>query len=67
MFLSMNWIGDFVDLSGLDKKALIKNFTLSTAEVEDNLLLQAISLIVRYIVRVSVEARHRCAMIKALD
>ena len=35
MFLSMNWIGDFVDLGGLDKKALIKNFTLSTAEVED--------------------------------
>jgi len=31
----MNWIGDFVDLSGLDKVALIKNFTLSTAEVED--------------------------------
>lgn len=35
MFLSMNWIGDFVDLSGLDRKALIRNFTLSTAEVED--------------------------------
>lgn len=35
MFLSMNWIGDFVDLSGLDKVALIRNFTLSTAEVED--------------------------------
>ena len=35
MFLSMNWIGDFVDLSGLDKKTLIRNFTLSTAEVED--------------------------------
>ncbi len=31
----MNWISDFVDLSGLDKVALIKNFTLSTAEVED--------------------------------
>ena len=31
----MNWIGDFVDLSGLDKRALIHNFTLSTAEVED--------------------------------
>ena len=31
----MNWIGDFVDLSGLDKKSLIHNFTLSTAEVED--------------------------------
>ena len=35
MFLSMNWIGDFVDFSGLDRKALIHNFTLSTAEVED--------------------------------
>ena len=35
MFLSMNWIGEFVDLSGLDKKTLIHNFTLSTAEVED--------------------------------
>ncbi len=35
MFLSMNWIGDFVDLSGYDKKTLIHNFTLSTAEVED--------------------------------
>ena len=35
MFLSMNWISDFVDLSGLDKKALIHRFTLSTAEVED--------------------------------
>ncbi len=31
----MNWISDFVDLSGLDKKAHIRNFTLSTAEVED--------------------------------
>ena len=35
MYLSMNWIGDFVDFSGLDKKSLIHNFTLSTAEVED--------------------------------
>ena len=35
MLISMNWIGDFVDLSGLDKKALIHRFTLSTAEVED--------------------------------
>lgn len=35
MLLSMNWIGDFVDFSGLDKKSLIHNFTLSTAEVED--------------------------------
>ena len=35
MLLSMNWIGDYVDLSGLDKKALIGRFTLSCAEVED--------------------------------
>ena len=35
MILSMNWIGDFVDLTGLDKKALIHRFTLSTAEVEE--------------------------------
>ncbi len=38
MILSMNWIGDFVDLSGLDKAALIHRFTLSTAEVEDILV-----------------------------
>ncbi len=31
----MNWIGDFVDLSGLDLEALIHRFTLSTAEVEE--------------------------------
>ncbi len=35
MFLSMNWVSDFVDLSGLDLKALIHRFTLSTAEVEE--------------------------------
>ncbi len=35
MYISMNWIGDFVDLSGLDLEALIHRFTLSTAEVED--------------------------------
>ena len=35
MFISMNWISDFVDLSGLDLEALIRRFTLSTAEVED--------------------------------
>ena len=35
MLISMNWISDFVDLTGLDKEALIKRFTLSTAEVED--------------------------------
>ena len=35
MFLSMNWIGDFVDFSGLDKLQLIHQFSLSTAEVEN--------------------------------
>ena len=35
MLISMNWIGEFVDLEGLDKESLIKRFTLSTAEVED--------------------------------
>lgn len=35
MYISMNWINDFVDLNGLDKIGLIKRFTLSTAEVED--------------------------------
>ncbi len=35
MLISMNWISDYVDLSGFDKEALIKRFTLSTAEVED--------------------------------
>jgi len=37
MFLSMNWISDFVDLSGLDKIALINKFSLSTAEVENEI------------------------------
>lgn len=34
MFVSMNWIRDFVDLDGEDLDALIQRFTLSTAEVE---------------------------------
>ncbi len=34
MFVSMNWINDFVDLSGEDIDKLISRFTLSTAEVE---------------------------------
>lgn len=37
MFLSMNWIEDFVDLSGLDKLELIRKFSLSTAEVENDI------------------------------
>ncbi|MBQ6806494.1 MAG: phenylalanine--tRNA ligase subunit beta [Lachnospiraceae bacterium] len=34
MFVSMNWIKDFVDLEGQDLEKLIHRFTLSTAEVE---------------------------------
>ena len=37
MFLSMNWIKDFVDLSGLDEMKLINQFSLSTAEVENDI------------------------------
>ncbi len=37
MFLSMNWISDFVDLRGLDKMDLIRKFSLSTAEVENEI------------------------------
>lgn len=37
MFLSMNWICDFVDLTGLDKLKLINQFSLSTAEVENEI------------------------------
>ena len=35
MKVSMNWISDYVDLSGLNIDDLIHRFTLSTAEVED--------------------------------
>ena len=34
MFISLNWIKDWVDLSGLDEDKLIHQFTLSCAEVE---------------------------------
>lgn len=34
MYISMNWIKDFVDLTGIDIEKLIYKFTMSTAEVE---------------------------------
>ncbi len=34
MYISINWIKDFVDLEGVDIEALINKFTLSCAEVE---------------------------------
>lgn len=37
MFLSMNWISDFVDFTGLEKVKLINQFSLSTAEVENEI------------------------------
>ena len=35
MFVSMNWIKEYVDFGNQDIVSLIKRFTLSTAEVED--------------------------------
>ena len=44
MFLSMNWISDFVDFSGLDKLELIHQFSLSTAEVENEIFFKGSDL-----------------------
>lgn len=40
MFLSMNWISEFVDFTGLDKLSLINQFSLSTAEVENEIFMK---------------------------
>ncbi len=37
MYISINWIKDFVDLSGIDIDELIHKFSLSTAEVENEI------------------------------
>jgi phenylalanyl-tRNA synthetase beta chain len=34
MFISINWIKDYVDLSGIETDELVKRFNLSTAEIE---------------------------------
>ena len=34
MYISLNWIKDFVDLSGIDVEYLVNKFTMSCAEVE---------------------------------
>ena len=44
MFLSMNWISDFVDFTGLDKVKLIHQFSLSTAEVENEIFFKGSDL-----------------------
>ena len=35
MKISINWIKDFVDLTGISDEEIIKRFTLSSAEIED--------------------------------
>lgn len=35
MKISINWIKDYVDLSGIEPEELVKRFNLSTAEIED--------------------------------
>ncbi|MDR3110899.1 MAG: phenylalanine--tRNA ligase subunit beta [Planctomycetaceae bacterium] len=35
MFISLDWISDFVDLDGLDVKTIVSRLTMATAEVED--------------------------------
>lgn len=35
MFISMNWINDYVDLSGIKTEDLVSRFNLATAEIED--------------------------------
>ncbi|MBQ9674163.1 MAG: phenylalanine--tRNA ligase subunit beta [Ruminococcus sp.] len=44
MFLSMNWIEDFDDLNGIDKVELIHRFSLSTAEVENEIFFKGSDL-----------------------
>lgn len=44
MFLSMNWISDYVDLTGIDKVDLIHRFSLSTAEVENDIFFKGSDL-----------------------
>jgi uncharacterized protein YwqG len=34
MYISMNWINDYVDLSGIETEEIVKRFNLSTAEIE---------------------------------
>ncbi|MGN0452254.1 MAG: hypothetical protein ACI4GZ_00455, partial [Ruminococcus sp.] len=44
MYLSMNWIEDFVDLKGLDRLELIHKLSLSTAEVENEIFFKGSDL-----------------------
>ena len=44
MLISMNWISDYVDFTGLDKLDLISKFSLSTAEVENEIFFKGSDL-----------------------
>ena len=44
MLISMNWISDFVDLNGIDINELIQKFSLSTAEVENEIFYKGADL-----------------------
>ena len=57
MFLSMNWISDFVDFTGLDKVELIHRFSLSTAEVENEIFFKGSDISYKFYFRSKV---HRC-------
>ena len=35
MFISIDWIKEYVDLSGIEKKDLVEKYTLGTAEIEN--------------------------------
>ncbi len=37
MLISINWVRDFVDLDGINIDELIHKFSLSTAEVENEI------------------------------
>ena len=62
MYISMNWIQEFVDLSGIDLMALIHQFSLSTAEVENEIFLKGSDLsgvVVAEIIFTEKEMRER--------
>ncbi|MGN0486207.1 MAG: phenylalanine--tRNA ligase subunit beta [Acutalibacteraceae bacterium] len=58
MFLSMNWISDFVDLSGVDREKLIHRFSLSTAEVENEIFFKGSDLSGVVIAEIKEVAEH---------
>ncbi|MDD6011698.1 MAG: phenylalanine--tRNA ligase subunit beta [Oscillospiraceae bacterium] len=54
----MNWISDFVDLSGVDREKLIHRFSLSTAEVENEIFFKGSDLSGVVIAEIKEVAEH---------